>query len=148
MSVKANKELVRRLVKEFWSNLTNLAVADELLAPDFIFNYAPPNVKPNREVYKQVMSAYAVGFPDFHVTIEDMVAEGDKVAIRTTNRATNTGSFMGMPPTGKKTEVPQTSIFRIVDSKIIAEWTVANQLIAMQQMGLIPPMGKRQTNRP
>jgi steroid delta-isomerase-like uncharacterized protein len=143
MSVEENKALVRRLVKEFWSNLSNLAVADELLTPDFFFSYAPPGVKPNREVYKQFMRAYAVGFPDFHVTIEDMVAEGDKVAIRTTNRATNTGSFRGMPPTGKKTEVPQMSILRIVDGKIVAEWTVANQLIALQQMGLLPPMGKR-----
>lgn len=143
MSDEENKAIVRRLVKEFWSNLTNLAVADELLTPDFFFSYAPPGVKPNREVYKQFMSAYAVGFPDFNVTIEDMVAEGDKVAIRTTNRATNTGSFRGMPPTGKKTEVPQMSIFRIVDGKIVAEWTVANQLIALQQMGLVPPMGKR-----
>jgi predicted ester cyclase len=89
------------------------------------------------------MSVYAVGFTDFHVTIEDMVAEGDKVAIRTTNRATNTGSFRGMPTTGKKTQVPQMSILHVVDSKIVAEWTVANQLIALQQMGLVPPMGER-----
>ena len=143
MSIEENKTLVRRLVNEYWSNLTNHAVADELLTPDFYFSYAPPGVPPNRAVYKQFMSAYAVGFPDFHVTIEDMVAEGDKVGIRTTNRATNTGSFMGMPPTGKKTEVPQMSIFRIVNGKIVAEWTVANQLIALQQMGLVPPMGKR-----
>jgi len=143
LSVEENKALVRRLVEEFWSNLTNLSVLDELLAPDFIFNYAPPGVKPNREVYKQVMKAYSIGFPDFNVTIDDMLAEGDKVAIRTTNRATNTGPFMGMPTTGKQTIVPQMSILRIVDGKIIEEWTVANQLIAMQQMGLIPPTGRK-----
>ena len=89
------------------------------------------------------MKAYSIGFPDFNVTIEDMLAEGDKVAIRTTNRATNKGEFMGMPATGKQTIVPQMSILRIVDGKIIEEWTVANQLIAMQQMGLIPPIGRK-----
>lgn len=141
MAVEQNKALVRRLVKEFWSNLTNLAVADELLSPDFVFNYAPHGLQPNREVYKQVMQAYAVGFPDFNVTIEEIVAEGDKVAIRTTNRATNTGSFRGMPPTGKPTVVPQASIFHITNGKIMEEWTVSNQFIALQQMGLIPPMG-------
>jgi steroid delta-isomerase-like uncharacterized protein len=89
------------------------------------------------------MTAYANGFPDLNVTIKDMIADGDRVIIRTTNRTTNTSPFRGMPTTGKQTIVHQASIFRIADGKIIEVWTVSNQLIVLQQMSLIPPLDMR-----
>ena len=143
MSLEENKKLVRRLIEDCWNNLSTLPGIDELLATDFVFNYAPPGVAPNREVYKQVMRVYAKGFPDWNTTIEEMLAEADKVAVRSTNRATLTGEFMGFPPTGKKATETMISIFHIRDGKIVEEWSVSNQFKIMQQLGLIPPMGKK-----
>ena len=138
MTIEENKALVRRLINEIWNNLATLPGIDEVIAPDFVFNYAFPGMTPNRDTYKQVMKVYAQGFPDWHTTIDDLFAEGDKVAVRSTNTVTHTGEFMGFPPTGKQATATMISIFRIQDSTIVEEWSVTNQLQIMQQLGLIP----------
>jgi len=77
VSVEENEVIARRFVEELW-NKGDLAVADELLAPDFTFNYPLPGATPDREGYKKTLSAYRAAFHDLHITIEDIVAEGDK----------------------------------------------------------------------
>ena len=141
MTVEENKALVTRLIEDCWNNLATLPGIDDLLAPDFVFNYALPGMTPSRETYKQVMKVYAQGFPDWSTTIDDIFAEGDKVAVRSTNSVTHTGEFMGFPPTGNKATATMISIFHIQDNKIVEEWSVANQLLIMQQLGLIPSPG-------
>ena len=141
MTVEENKALVTRLIEDCWNNLATLPGIDDILVPDFVFNYALPGMSPSRETYKQVMHMYAQGFPDWHTRIDDMFAAGDKVAVRSTNSVTHTGDFMGFPPTGNKATAMMISIFYIKDGKIIEEWSVANQLLIMQQLGLIPSNG-------
>lgn len=136
ISTEENKAIIRRWNKEIWSK-GKLAAIDEILATDFVFNYPPPGVEPDREVYKQIVKSYFVGFPDFKSTIEDMVAEGDKVAVRWTGRGTHKGEFMGIAPTGKKVTVTGISIIRIVGGKIVEEWTEMDNLGAMQQLGVV-----------
>jgi len=139
MSVEENKAIVRRWNEEIWCK-GNLAAIDKLLASDFFFNYSPSGVEPNRGVYKQVVKSYFVGFPDFKSTVEDMLAEGDKVAVRWTGHGAHKGEFMGIAPTGKQVKVTGISILRIVGGKIVEEWTEMDNLSALQQLGVIPPM--------
>ena len=81
---------------------------------------------------------YFAAFPDASATIEDMVAEGDKVAVRVTWRATHKGEFMGITPTGKQIEMTNTLIFRIADGKLVENWATIDELRLMRQLGVIP----------
>jgi steroid delta-isomerase-like uncharacterized protein len=77
-------------------------------------------------------------FPDFEMSVEDTIAEGDKVVIRVTARGTHQGEFMGMPPTGRRIEVPLIDIARIRDGKIAEHWGVMDNAAMMQQLGAMP----------
>ena len=82
------------------------------------------------------------GIPDFKATIDDVVAEGDRVVIRMTFRGTQTGEFMGMPPTGKSISVGVIDIFRIAGGKIVEHWGQMDSMGMMQQLGAIPAPGQ------
>ena len=112
MPTEGNKAIARRWNGEIWSK-GNLPAIDKLLAADLIFNYPPQGAKPGREVYKQVVKSYFNGFPDFKSTIEDMLAEGDKVAVRWTSRGTHRGEFVGIASMGKQVTMTGIGILRI-----------------------------------
>jgi steroid delta-isomerase-like uncharacterized protein len=138
MSTEENKALVRRVWEEAF-NKRNLAVADELLAQNSVNHEAPagpPYGGP--EDLKQIISRLTSAFPDHHTIIEDMIAEGDKVMIRTTFSGTHQGLFMGIPPTGKRFSLQQIHVVRIVDGKATEHWGVFDNLSMMQQLGVIP----------
>jgi predicted ester cyclase len=139
MSIEENKAIARRWMEEVWSK-GNLAAIDELLAADFVFNYAPPGVAPDREGYKRTVTILCAPLPGPY-TIEDMVAEGDKVVIRWAGRLTHKGEFMGIAPTGKEVTITGISIIRIVGGKIVEEWGEMDNLGVMQQLGVFPPLG-------
>jgi predicted ester cyclase len=80
--------------------------------------------------------------PDGHIEIEDLLAEGDKVATRFRLRGTNTGSFQGMPPTGKAVDITATGIFRVVDGRVADNWVNFDALGLMQQLGVVPAPGQ------
>ena len=82
------------------------------------------------------MKMFYKGFPDLHTTIEDIIAEGDKVWIRVKATGTHTGEFLGLTPTGKKITITSVDIFRIVDGKIVQGWTVNDFLDFYKQLGL------------
>ena len=134
MSTEENKSLARRWMEEIWLK-GNLSVLDDFLAPNFVFNYAPPGVVPNKEAYKQAMNMFRDGCPDMYYDIKDMVAEGDKVVVRWVGRGTQTGEIMGIAPTGKEVTVTGISILHIVGGKIAEEWTEMDMLGALQQLG-------------
>lgn len=138
MSIEETKALANRWMKEIWQE-ANPASMDELLAPAYFFNYAPPGVKPNREAYKQGINSFHAGFPDITFTTEDMIAEGDKVAVHWKGQGTHNGEFWGVPPTGRKVAVGGISIIRIEGSKIVEEWGYIDTLGLMQQLGAVPP---------
>jgi predicted ester cyclase len=85
---------------------------------------------------------YISALSDRHVTVEDMAAEGDKVAVRLTFSGAHTGGLMGIPPTGKQVKVSAINIFHLVDGKAVEQWTNSDDLGMMQQLGVVPAPGQ------
>jgi len=141
MSTEQNKALVRQLVEEFF-NRGNTGLADTLLAPDFVEREElPPGIPRDREGVKQLAALFRSAFPDFNVTIDDLVAEGDKVVLRATWSGTQKGEFMGVPPTGKRVSFGVIDILRIADGKFVEHWGQMDSMGMMQQLGAVPAPG-------
>jgi steroid delta-isomerase-like uncharacterized protein len=144
MSTEDNKATVRRYFEEVL-NQGNLALADELNAPNWVYHDpVVPDVR-TLEDYKQWFTEIRNAFPDFHVTIEDSVAEGDNVAVRYTWRGTNTGEIvrpMPLPATGKQVTATGMSIVRFAGGKGAEVWNQTDSLGLFQQLGLIPVPGQ------
>ena len=144
MSNQINKALVRRAYED-GMNERNLAIIDEVFAPDYVAHF--PGVPPVRgvEAAKEVIGSFLAAFPDIVFTIEDQIAEGDRVATRWTAKGTHLGEFRGFPPkthgispTGNPVTFSATDIYRIVDGRIVEEWNTLEQLDVVQQLGAIP----------
>ncbi len=137
MSAEENKDIVRR----FWGvwEEGNIDLVDELLAPDYV-NRTPatPNQPTGPEGVKGVVSMFRSGIPDLRVVIEDMIADGDKVAVRYTLEGTHEGELFGVPPTGQRLTIKSIAIERVSDGKIREHWRVTDSLDMMQQLGVIP----------
>jgi predicted ester cyclase len=135
MSTEENKAIDRRIVEEVW-NKKNLALVDELVDAKLVLHaVGGPDLK-GPEGFKQFVNMQATAFPDFHITIEDMIAEGDKVVSRVTARGTNTGNFMDIAPTGKQMAITGIVISRFAGGKVVEGWLVNDALGAMQQLGV------------
>jgi predicted ester cyclase len=134
MSIKENKALVRRMY-ELW-NRKELDKYLEVFAPGYVEHY--PDRDTSLEQVIESGTMFCVAFPDVTSTIEDMVAEGDRVAFRVTHRGTHKGDFMGIAPTGNKIEMTNTAIFRIAGGKCAECWATMDELRLMQQLGAIP----------
>ena len=121
MSTEDNKALVRRALEEVW-NQGKVALFDELYATNFIYhNHAVPGVR-TIEDFKRFVPAFRHAFPDIHTTIQDVIAEGDRVVLRYTFRGTNMGDFvtpMSLPATGKQVTVTGMSIGRVASGKVV-----------------------------
>jgi steroid delta-isomerase-like uncharacterized protein len=91
-----------------------------------------------REGIKQFYATLRAAFPDIHFTIEDQIAEGDRVVTRWTARATHTGEYQGIPPTGKQFSLTGIDIDRIANGKVVECWPIADELGVLQQLGVIP----------
>jgi steroid delta-isomerase-like uncharacterized protein len=140
MSIEANKELVRRYQEAH--NTNNLDALNTIVAPDLIAHSLMPGLPPGLEGGKLVHQMAVSAFPDFHATIEDLIAEGDKVAARMTFRGTHSGGeFMGIPPSGKQFAFSATAIFRIAGGKIVEHWGDEDSLGWLQQLGAMPAPG-------
>ncbi len=141
MTTEENKAIARRFADEVL-NGGNLALIDELVAPDFVDHSVSPGVPPNREGAKTFFAMLRGAFPDLHVTINDVIAEGDKVVQRTTAHGTMTGAMMGMPPSGKSATWQQMHILRFADGKQVEHWAVIDQLGMLQQLGFAEAPGQ------
>src|ERR671912_934561 len=130
MSVEENKDLVRREQEELWNHTGNLDAAEELFAAD------------QAEAAKQEAASFRQGFPDVTSTIEDLIAEGDKVVARWRSHATHQGDYLGIAPSGKEVEFTGISLYRIEKDKIAESWTVEDELGLMRQIGAIPEPGQ------
>ena len=129
MSAEENKALVRREQEELWNHTGNLDAAEELFAPDYV------------EAAKQEAADFRRGFPDVVSTIEDLMAEGNKVVARWRSRATHQGEYMGIPPSGKEVEFTGISVYRMEGGKIAESWVSEDQFGLMRQIGAIPELG-------
>ena len=138
MSVEQNKALFRRLVEEVF-NKGNVSTIDEFLAPNFVEREVlPPGTPSGREGVKQLTMMFRTAFPDFNVSIDDMIAEGDKIVARTTWSGTQNGEFMGIPSSGKRVSFDVIDIIRISEGKGVEHWGVMDSSALMQQLGVIP----------
>lgn len=132
-----NKAVVRRLMDEVWSR-GRLDAVDQLLAPDYAGHNLPEGLPSDAEGFKQVMSLYRTAFPDMPITLEDLVAEGDRVVVRWSARGTHGGDLAGIPPTGRPVSVTGIDIYRLAGGKIVENWNQSDQMGMMQQIGAVP----------
>ena len=142
MSTEENKAILHHEMEEVW-NKGNMAVVDELVASSFVLNDpSQPTEVRGPEGLKQYVTAFRMAFPDLHVTFEDMVAEGDKVASRITLRGTHKGELAGIPATGKQVTITGISIDRLEAGKFVETFVIADVLGMMQQLGVVPSPGQ------
>ena len=139
-TLEENKAIVRRYLDEFWNG--NASVADEVIAQDYsAHDPGTPGRQGGVAGEKQTMAMYFEVFPDFRLQIEDMVAEGDRVAARWTVRGTQRGALPGLPPTGKTATISGISVYRLRDGQIAEHWLNWDTLGMLQQLGAIPASG-------
>lgn len=133
-TLERNKEFIRKYV-ETW-NRGDLPALAEFWAPTMI-HHTRSQAQSVEEV-KQVVAGFGTAFPDLHFELLDIVAEGDRVVTRMQARATNTGSYMGVPATGKQIDCGVFGIARVQDDKIVEHWGVTDELAIVAQLGLVP----------
>jgi steroid delta-isomerase-like uncharacterized protein len=140
-SPEENKAVIRRLVDAFQAiwRTGDLGRLDDLFADGFV-NHTP-GMPPDREGFKGALPAYLAAFPDLTMTAEDLLAEGDKVALRLAVRATHTGELLGIPPTGKPIALSELHIYRLADGQVVERWGQFDALGMLQQIGAVPAPG-------
>ena len=116
----------------------NIDLVDEICSPEFVNHSAPPGIPADREGIKIVAAMFRRAFPDSYFTVEDTVAEGDKVATRKTFHGTHEGEFMGIPPSGRSVSMGLIDIVRILDGRVVEHWSMGDTLDMMRQLGAIP----------
>jgi predicted ester cyclase len=141
MSLEANKDLVRTYVETIF-NQRQVERADELVAPDYLDHAALPGQAPGLPGAKQKWVMYLAGIPNLRVTIEELVAEGDKVAVRRSYAGTHRGELLGIPPTGKQVRLGGISIFRLAGGDDRRAGEQLDRLALMRQLGVLPTPGQ------
>ena len=136
MGVDENKALVRRFIQEIFLAGRQDSV-DELLTDDFL-PHTWGRMEPGKDGLIDGIKRVSAGLSDAEMTIEDMIAEGDRVAVRLTSSASQTGPFMGIPPSGKRYTIGEIHIFRVRDGKVAEHWHQADFLGMMRQLGALP----------
>ena len=138
MSVDENKALLRRGWEEIL-NKGNINALDQFYAENFVDHNAFPGIPSGIEGMRQTYNIIFSAFTNIHVTIDDMVAEEDKIVVRVTANGIHTGEFMGTPATGKRISVMEIRIYRIAGGKIVEHWGLMDTASLMQQIGSAPP---------
>jgi steroid delta-isomerase-like uncharacterized protein len=132
-----NKAIVKRIVQEIW-NGGNLDLADELISPDYVDNVAGSGTPVGPEGFKGAVNGVRDAFPDFVITINDMISEGDKVALVWTFIGTHKGELMGIEPTEKLIEFDGIYLYRFKDGKLVERSGNRNMFKLLRQLGAIP----------
>jgi predicted ester cyclase len=133
MSTEKNKQIVRRIIEEGLSG-HNLSLIEEFFDPDFIENQY--GIKPGILGMKADFEFLYCAFADYHLVIEDLVAEGDKVWLRMTCTGTNSGGFMG-PPNGKTFKITVMDQLRLKDGRVVEHWGVPDRFHLLIQLGIL-----------
>jgi steroid delta-isomerase-like uncharacterized protein len=134
MGATENKAVVRRFIGQAF-NEGDLAVIDELVARDYVLHLAPEVRGP--EGMRHFVTMYRTAFPDYTCTVDDQIAEADKVVTRWTVRGTQQGELMGIPPTGKQATLPGVVVDRIANGQLVETWLQADVLGMLQQLGVV-----------
>jgi len=134
MSIEDHKALVRRFYEEVW-NKGNLDAADTIFADDYVrHDLRQGNPLPGPAGQRKIAADFRAAFPDLHMTIDVIVAEGDMIAARWTTEGTNTGQWGNIPPTGKRAKFSGVNIFRIANGRVVEIWNHRDDLGVMQQL--------------
>lgn len=141
MSTEENKAVIRRLIEEV-INKGNTAVAEALVAEDHVALDPSPGQEQGRAGLIAIIARMRTAFPDLEWTIEEQVAEGDKVAVYFVWRGTHQGEFLGIPPTGKRVTVPGMGFDYCVAGQCKKSRILMDTMSLMQQLGVIPPPGQ------
>jgi predicted ester cyclase len=139
-NAEANRELVTDYFKGFWQG-RDPAVADRYLAEDVVFHDLkdnPLDLPPGRAGVKKIAQIFWDAAPDLEMSLDDVIAEGDKVVLRYTNTLTHTGELAGLPPTHRSAEFAGIAIVRVAGAKIVEGWQVMDFVTAYQQLGVLP----------
>jgi steroid delta-isomerase-like uncharacterized protein len=131
--LERNKAIVRRFIDEIFLG-GNFDSVDELLTEDFL-PHTWGSMQPGRDGLKEAIQRVQAGISDERMQIHDIIAEGDRVAVRLTSSATHTGDFMGMPASGKRYEIGEIHIFRLEDGRVAEHWHQADFMGMMKQLG-------------
>ena len=143
MSTEENKAIVRSMTEEFY-NQGNVESAERFFADTYgHHDPASPQVR-DRDGLKQVLRAFLAGCPDLHITIDQLLAEGDTVTKRWSYHATHTGDLAGLPPTLKCITMSGLELFRLEGGKIVECWLGYDNFSLMQQLGVIPTVEQAQ----
>jgi predicted ester cyclase len=145
MSIEQNKASARRLTEEAWSG--NFTVLDDVVAPGFVGHQPGGGTIAGRAAYKEFVANFHKGLPDFRVTVEDQIAEGDRVATRWSAVGTHLGTYLGRAPTGKEILITGTSTARFVDGKHVEHWSNWDAPGLPQQCGIFPRWSRRTKQR-
>ena len=137
-SLEENKAVIRRFVEEVQNDKSEAAY-DELNDPEFVNLSSPPGVPSDRDGGKMYLWEFFNAFPDSRFTIDDMIAEGDRVVTKKTFTGTHTGDFAGIPATGRTVTLQYVDIMRVRNGRIVEHWLSMDQLSFMQQLGVSPP---------
>jgi predicted ester cyclase len=133
MSVEQNKQIMRRMIEEVW-NQGNLAAAEELFAPTHTSPSAP-QLPPGAEGVKFLVKMFREAMPDYHMTIDLVMADESQVSARFTQSGTHTGGdLMGMKPSGRKATWTEIGVLKIKDGKIVESWYEVDMLSMIQQL--------------
>lgn len=138
MSEESNRATARRVLEEFFT-AGKLELAEELFTPDLVQHHPDePYETRGPDGIRERITAWRTAFPDLNTSVEDLVAEGDRVAIRSIARGTNDGEFAGSPATGKQIALEWESIYRFDGGKVAEMWDAWNVLAVMEHLGLAP----------
>ena len=128
-----NTRIVRRLYDELFAKW-NLTVIDEVFSPEYIGHELPPGTPRGPEGIRQLYAGIRAGFPDVRLTVEDVIAAGDRVVVRWRANATHRGTFQGIPPTGAPVSFEGIAIYRLSGEKVVERWVEVDMLGLLEQL--------------
>ena len=134
MSAEENRVLLRRYVEEVWDN-QNLAAVDDFLSPNYKRHRSPTMAPLNRQEQKQLLMRFRQAFPDIQLEVEEVLSEDNRIAFRSTIRATHQGELLGIEPTGKQITVGLVDVIHIEDGQFVEQWGGPDMLDLVQQLG-------------
>ena len=132
-TTEENKVVYRRFIQEIF-NEGRLERLNDLVSPSYTLRDAPPGTQSGPEAIRQIVLMFREGFPDLHITLEELVAEGKLVAARSTFRGTHHGTIFGLKPTGKKVSMPGLTMVHIVEGKLVESWVRNDVMGLMRQL--------------
>ena len=134
MTAEQNKALLQGYIKAVWDQ-QNPAAVDQFLAPNYRRHVSATGTPLTRADQKQLLTRFRAAFPDIQITVEEMIAEGDRIAFRSTMRGTHQGEFQGIAFTGNTVTVGLLDVIRIENGKFVEQWGGPNLLDLLQQLG-------------